>query len=325
MAAKKGLPLWLAITLFLLLAALMAFAMILEMSDARKSMPVEKAVPKMHIELDFGLKMSIAKPKLVHQKVQPEAAVVAVEKASQALVKAKKRVPVVAPVLPAVGVALILDDVGFDLAALKRVLKLHIPVAIAIIPDAPYAHRAAVIAKNAGQVVMLHLPMQPQSEKYRRSMSSAFLTDEMSESQLRATFLKDLAMVPYVEGTNNHMGSSLTQMEKPMHWVMQLCKEKGLFFVDSRTSSKTVAGRIAKEMGLQHASRQIFLDDSVAPEALRASWQKARACAAKGGHCIVIGHPHRETVQFLERQLSVADRAMIVPLKRLLKPGVSAE
>jgi len=303
MAVKKGPPLWLAVTLFLLLAALLAIAMILEMSDARTTMTSSQTLPRTHAVPRHAITVPKRAPVTAHKQV-PEAVPETAE-----------------PPMPAAGISLILDDVGYDLPALRRILRLDVPVAIAVIPDAPYARQAAIIAHRAEQMVMLHLPMQPESEKYSLNMSDAFLQADMNEPQLRSTFLKDLALVPYVEGINNHMGSALTQMEQPMHWVMQLCLEKGLFFVDSKTSAKSVAGRIAREMGLERANRRFFLDHDLDIEALKSAWEKARVCARKGHRCIIIGHPHPETVTFLENYLSADDRAMMVPLKGLLFPA----
>jgi len=305
MAVKKGLPSWLAVTLFLLLAALMAFAMILEMSDARKKITAAQTPPPPHAVSRHKQPVTRAAPAVHPQPAKP------VEPAEPATI---------AP-MPAAGISLILDDVGYDLPALRRILRLHVPVAISVIPDAPYARQSAIIAHRAEQMVMLHLPMQPESEKYAHNMSSAFLHAGMDQAQLRSTFISDLALVPYVQGVNNHMGSALTQMEQPMRWVMQLCMEQGLFFVDSKTSAKSVAGRIASEMGLERANRQFFLDHDLDPEALKIAWEKARVCARKGHRCIIIGHPHPETVAFLEQHLNADDRSMIVPLKGLLRPA----
>lgn len=303
MALRKGLPIWLVVTLFLLLAALLAIAMISEMSDVRSKMNSEQhATHRAHHAPAHSIARPETTPLPADEPVQaPE--------------------PEISDAGKAAGIALILDDVGYDLPELQRMLRLGVPVAIAVIPDAPYARQAAIMAHQAGHVVMLHLPMQPESEKYSRHMSDAFLTDQMNEKQLRRTFISDLALVPYVEGVNNHMGSALTQLEKPMHWVMQVCLEKGLFFVDSVTSGKSVAGRIATEMGLERGRRQFFLDNNLDTAALTSMWEKVRTCARKGHRCVVIGHPHRQTVTFLENNISEDDRAMIVPLKRLLRPA----
>jgi len=215
------------------------------------------------------------------------------------------------------GLALILDDVGYNLGALKRVLALSVPVAVSVLPDAPHADQAARLAHQAGQVVMLHLPMQPEDPSLQ--MSDAFLLEGMSADALRATFLRDLAQVPYVEGVNNHMGSKLTQLESPMRQVMRQCRQHGLFFVDSKTSSNSVAASVAASMGLKWASRQIFLDHIMTPEAMALAWQHARACVQKGSRCIVIAHPRAESVAFLEKHLTKEDAAQMVSIKRLLR------
>ena len=71
----------------------------------------------------------------------------------------------------------------------------------------------------------------------------------------------DLKAVPNVIGVNNHMGSFLTQDRKAMAVVLGEIKRKGLFFVDSRTTSKTVAYDVARKLGLKSAMRDVFLDD----------------------------------------------------------------
>jgi len=146
-----------------------------------------------------------------------------------------------------------------------------------------------------------------------------FLMQGMSRDALRDTFLRDLAQVPYVEGVNNHMGSKLTQLEAPMRLVMRLCRQKGLFFVDSKTSSHSVAARVAKNTGLQWASRQVFLDHIMTTEAMEKAWQKARTCVRRGHRCIIIAHPRAASVAFLETHLTKDDAGMMVSIKQLLR------
>jgi len=202
------------------------------------------------------------------------------------------------------GVALIIDDVGYNLPALQQILDLGIPVAISIIPDAPHAKEAAEMAHQAGHIVMLHMPMEPENPHYRARMDDSFLRGGMSEKMVRRMLLQGLEKVPYVQGINNHMGSFLTSMPEPMSWVMQFCKEQKLFFVDSKTSSKSVASDVAKNYGLVWGSRRIFLDNSVKKDDIRKSWLSAEHCAKRQGGCIVIGHPHPETLEFLTHQIA---------------------
>jgi len=216
------------------------------------------------------------------------------------------------------GIALILDDVGYDLPALRRMLAFHLPVAIAILPNAPHAAEAAKLAHAAGHLVMLHMPMEPANPHYRQHMDNSFIRIGMQRQEVRRLMTEALARVPYVEGVNNHMGSGLTALEEPMRWVMEVCREKKLFFVDSRTNRDSVAARMARESGLHWGERRIFLDNSVAPDLLKQSWQAARKRLEKDGFVIVIAHPHRETLDFLQQEISAQDKVAMVPLGRLL-------
>lgn len=222
------------------------------------------------------------------------------------------------------GIALILDDVGYDLGALERALKLPYPIAISVIPNAPHAVRAAKMAHAAGHIVMLHLPMEPSSPKYSRQMDDAFLRVGMKRDDVRRIMVNDLARIPYVVGVNNHMGSRLTALETPMRWVMNVCRERGLFFVDSRTSKDSVAAKMAREAGLTWGERRVFLDDSVRAEDLEASWLKASRMASRHHVVIVIAHPHKATLDFLETHAKPDDVRHIFPLKRLLAAGHTA-
>lgn len=294
MSRKKQLPQWLALLLVIVLGLLL---MITLLKPAKQSVSPKASRPPV-IE-----KSALPEP------VQPEA---------------EQDISVPEPVLRVnSGLALILDDVGYDLSALQRILNLSVPVAIAVIPDAPYARESAVLAHDHGQMVMLHLPMEPTSDKYRKRMNAYFLHEKMDRDQLRETFLKGLAEVPYVEGVNNHMGSYLTERPESMRWVMQLCRERELFFIDSKTSHKSVAADMAQAMDVPWASRQIFLDHDLDPEAMQAAWAKAEQCLNKGYRCIVIGHPHRETVEFLEARFSGQGLSTLTPVAQLLRGGVS--
>lgn len=219
------------------------------------------------------------------------------------------------------GVALIIDDMGYDVHALKRLLALSIPLAISILPNTPRAVEVANITHQAGHLVMLHVPMEPMGEHYRNRMDASFLKVGMDKASVRATLLGDLAKIPYIQGMNNHMGSRLTSMIEPMTWVMQICREKSLFFVDSKTSSKSLAATVAKQYGLAWGARTIFLDDSVKPAAMKKAWQSLERCVRRQQRCIVIAHPHKQTLAFLEKKLEILQRWPVYPLDSLLHPS----
>lgn len=215
------------------------------------------------------------------------------------------------------GLAIILDDVGYSLSAVKRVLALPFPVAISILPSSPFARSAAELTKKANRIVMLHLPMEPETRHY--AGSDDFLLAGMEKDEFELRVLHELEQVPYIEGVNNHMGSRLTSMRKPMGWLMALLHDRSLFFVDSRTSKDTVAAEEARLAGLSWAERRVFLDHDPESGAIKAAWLGAMQCYRKLGSCIVIAHPNAETLTFLENGITGPDLDAIVPVTNLLQ------
>ena len=281
--AKKKLPQWVGIVLALLLVLLVA--VLLFQGEGRQigQQSVATSVVEMPpVYEDFHYKDAI-NDILIQDRIK------ALEKQEHTKY-----------VAPKFGVALVMDDVGYDLHALQRLLALPIPIAISILPDATKAKQAAELAYQHGQVVMLHLPMEPANPHYRDKMDSSFLRVDMDKQTIQAMFNTALQRVPYVQGMNNHMGSMLTTLRKPMDWVMDVCAAHNLFFIDSRTASKSVAFERAKAHQLTWGKRSIFLDHSARKEDMEKAWNSAQACAAKYRGCIMIGHPHKETLRFLE-------------------------
>ncbi len=106
--------------------------------------------------------------------------------------------------------------------------------------------------------------------------------------------------MPYARGINNHMGSLLTQREQPMRWVMRELRRNDLFFVDSRTTGDSVAPELALEERVPHAVRDVFLDHERDETKIGRAFEKTIRIAREKGRAVAIGHPHPETVQFLE-------------------------
>jgi len=208
----------------------------------------------------------------------------------------------------AVGVvAVVLDDLGYDEHALEILARWEAPLAVAVIPGAPHSGRAVALAKEKRWDLLVHLPMEPESGP---SEADAIGTRD-GDAVLRARILASLAEVPGAIGLNNHQGSKATADPRVMRAVLTVVKEKGLFFLDSRTTNASVAAREAASMGVPFLARDVFLDDVAAeaaakggvPEALDAAWKRALDMAARNGQAIVIGHPRRETLAFLGPKL----------------------
>ena len=191
---------------------------------------------------------------------------------------------------------LIIDDLGQNPARDQRVLALPGPVTLAIMPDTPHATEFARQGHRARKIIMLHMPMDPATGPF--AWHPELPLPEL-ESRLNAALLK----VPFAAGINNHMGSRMTAQPVAMAWLMAELQRRHLFFVDSRTSAKTVAAAQAQKISLASVSRDVFLDDERTAEAITRQLQTAIQLARKQGSAVMIGHPYPVTLDVLEREL----------------------
>ena len=203
--------------------------------------------------------------------------------------------------------AVVIDDVGNADGSLERLERLSGPLAIAVLPDAPKAHEAVALAKRKGWDLLVHLPMAgAHGPAEPGTISSA---DDDATIALRVAAA--IGKVPGAIGLNNHQGSVATADRRVVRAVLSVVRERGLFFLDSRTSAATVAAEEARALGLATIPRDVFLDDARAeavaeggvPEALSAAWERALALSASRGHAVVIGHPGAASVDFLAARL----------------------
>ena len=165
----------------------------------------------------------------------------------------------------------------------------------------------------------MHLPMESMDERY---LGRGGLSENMTEKQFITTLYETLDAVPDIRGVNNHMGSRLTQDATKMAWVMSgILRHGELYFVDSRTTSQSQADTVAREYGLEHTRRDVFLDDDKDPIQIKKQWTYLLQLARRKGSAIAIGHPYPETIQFLQQTLpTVAKEGIdLVPVSELIQ------
>jgi len=197
--------------------------------------------------------------------------------------------------------AIILDDVGNDRAAAESIFALHQPLTISVLPFHAHSAEIAEQAKSRGLEVMLHLPMQALGNELAEAQQ---LHPGMTGPEVARTVEKMLQSVPTAAGVNNHEGSLATTDAKLMAELMPLLKQRGLFFIDSRTTAATVAFDAAEQAGVRSAFRNVpFLDDVEDTAAIRKQIELAIRGAKEKGGAIAIGHPHVATLAVLREML----------------------
>lgn len=198
-------------------------------------------------------------------------------------------------------IAIIIDDLGYQKAAGERAIGLPGPIAYAILPNTPRDAYLARIAHAQGKEVLLHLPLQAESD--RSAVGGSLLLD-MSRQQFLQAFASSIDAVPHAVGVNSHRGSLLTRHPGHMGWLMEEILDRGdLFFVDSYTTAESVALRVANESGVPALRRDVFLDPDTEPETLIREFARLKKLARQRGFAVGIGHPYTGTLEFLEKAL----------------------
>jgi polysaccharide deacetylase 2 family uncharacterized protein YibQ len=93
-----------------------------------------------------------------------------------------------------------------------------------------------------------------------------------------------------------------------MDAIMTALRERDLYFVDSRTTTATVAYTAARRAHVRTASRDVFLDDTEEVSAIRHQLELVVRDAKEHGSAIAIGHPHPTTLQVLAEELPKLQR-----------------
>ncbi len=202
-------------------------------------------------------------------------------------------------------IAIVLDDMGPDRAALIRASGLPVTVSFAFLPYAANVRDLANGARRAGRTILLHMPMEPLGPA--DPGPGALLVDQPPGEQI-ARLDAALANFDRLDGLNNHMGSRLTADRDAMDRIMARLVGRGLFFLDSRTTAETAAAVAAEQAGLATLSRDVFLDPDGTGAMAEAQLQRTLEIASATGQVVAIGHPHRRTLEALERFVATLDR-----------------
>lgn len=216
-------------------------------------------------------------------------------------------------------IAIIIDDCGADMTAVRTLLNTGLPFSYAILPNKEYSSDVLEMVKSKGRVPLLHLPMEPLSRSAMSEGNRTVMTSSSASAQ-QALVRKHLDSLPGVVGVNNHQGSKGTADKATMKAVLQVLKKEKLFFVDSRTNSASVARDMAKQMGVLTARNDIFLDNSSNVEDIRKQIYKAFAMAEKNGSAIAICHARPNTAKCWKMYAEEFKKTGItfVPVNKLL-------
>ncbi|HPO15643.1 MAG TPA: divergent polysaccharide deacetylase family protein [Candidatus Hydrogenedentes bacterium] len=199
-------------------------------------------------------------------------------------------------------VAIILDDGGYGGSTTNKIIETLDPkLTLALLPNTPNVKDTAVRGAAKGFQIMLHMPMETHSKTIKEFPGQ--LNTNMGKEEIERLTADAIGQIPHIAGVNNHTGSKFTDNVECLTYFMNVVRQKGLFFVDSRTLGTSKAFAVAKAMGVRAGQRNIFLDHSSNSAKIRAAFQKLIERAKTHGEAIGIGHFRENTVTVLTEEV----------------------
>ncbi len=200
-------------------------------------------------------------------------------------------------------VAIILDDAGGDTTAYREIFSIKEPLTISVLPGLPASGKVAMEARRAGFEVMLHLPMESENGDFASDGGGVIRYGDPA-GDIKKLVLEGFDSVKLAAGFNNHMGSRVTPDERIMDDVFSSLNGRNVYFIDSKTSSRSVAYRIAKKHGLRAGENDMFLDGDIREASIESRLKLLIAKARRRGSAIGIGHASRPaTIRVLRKMM----------------------
>jgi polysaccharide deacetylase 2 family uncharacterized protein YibQ len=216
-------------------------------------------------------------------------------------------------------IAIVIDDMGVDRRRSNRMAGFQGPLTLSFLTYAKDLKEQGAQARSKGHELMLHVSMEPSSNKVDPGPNVLLVGQkpELILQRLRWGLNRFDGFV----GINNHMGSKFTSHVASMKVVIGELKKRGLMFLDSRTSGRTVGAKLARLAGVPYVERNVFLDHDDDVEKIKAQLKTVEKLARKRGRAVAIGHPRDATLKALEGWLSsiAAKGFQLVPISALVR------
>ena len=209
------------------------------------------------------------------------------------------------PVTGPLRLAIVVDDGGYGGWITEEILAMPNTLTLSILPHAPYSYETAQRATELGFEVMLHMPMENVSGK---TTYPGEITVTMDANQMMDLTKQALADVPGAVGINNHTGSKFTSNADAMRTWLDLIKDSGYFFIDSRTSKYACAFEVADEMEIPSAENDLFLDHHSGTDYIRARFREVIEMVKRHGKAITICHFRKNTVPVLKEMFPIIEK-----------------
>lgn len=186
-------------------------------------------------------------------------------------------------------VAIVIDDFGNGMKGTDEILSLPIPLTVAVMPFLSTTEKDAKLAYKKGHEVIVHLPMEPLHGK-KSWLGPGAITTDLTDEEVRKRVNAAIDDVPHAVGMNNHMGSKVTANERVMRIILEVCQERGLYYLDSKTTSKSVVSSLAQQLDVPFLENELFFDEQYTTSHITKQANLLLDKIKKDNEIIAIGH-----------------------------------
>lgn len=198
-------------------------------------------------------------------------------------------------------VAVVMIGVGFGKDITEKAITL-LPGAISL-SFSPYVRNIETQmarARQAGRETLLDLPMEPLDFPRDDPGPSTLLTSlSLVDNLNRLEWI--LGRAPGYVGVTTWMGSQFTTVEDALMPVLQGLRQRGLMFVDSRSSSRSIATELASSIQLPRAFNNTFIDQTPSAVTIDRALASLEATARQQRYAVGIARPLPVTIERLSR------------------------
>lgn len=185
--------------------------------------------------------------------------------------------------------AIIIDDFGNNGEGTDEMLALDIPFTAAIMPFSPKSAEEVDKVKSAGKEILVHMPMESLIGK-KSWVGDKGIFLNMTDEEVKTVVQEAFDVVDEAVGLNNHMGSAIMEDERILSVIVNEVTDRGLIFIDSRTTPNSVAKKLCENTNCCLLGRDVFLDSTDDVNVVKKQLMKAAEIAVKNGTSIAIGH-----------------------------------
>ena len=211
-------------------------------------------------------------------------------------------------------IAIVIDDLGIDQVRTRRIIDTPGPLTLAFLPYGYNLRTLTAQALERGHELFVHLPMQPEGADADPGPNALLRAQDLEE--IRSRIAWNLSQFDGFVGVNNHMGSDFTTWEEGMSVVLREIDARGLFYLDSLTSPRSVAKAVSARESIPIIVRDVFLDNIAEGPKIRIQLEELERISRQRGEAIGIGHPYDATVDEIRLWMpSLKDKGIkLVPL-----------